>query len=412
MELTSAVKCKTCFRQKAEADSATQSQWISACRCDNPYSPSSRFSLDVCANCKQCIPPDADGAVDASGLCSCSRRDAKKIPGQIKQTEQDAVALDIASLRMTAANFPLERYTPIAVLGDNIRATIILARDKVRGGKVAVKCYKKLPAALKTSFLNEAKKLQQLNHSNIVKTIDCGLTQAGTPYVVTDFKEALNLDQCIAAYGTPSHDVTIRILAGICEAVVAAQKQGMLHRNIKPANVLFFDDRNAEPSILLRDFAMHKGDPLEEAATTSDLLYMSSDEARNMDYTEKSEMYAVGNIGYLLVTGKAPFDEGEPREIKNLHALKLQKRMADIKFDNTRPKQLDELIERCLEKDPSYRFDSMPQLLERLQALLRMEQAQHAQVLAGQQLKKVLTVGGAALVVAIIATIAFFTLHH
>ncbi len=406
MEIATVEKCKTCFRPKPGPTNQIDSQWFSNCRCDRPYSPSTRFSLDVCDTCKQPVPPAANTMQAVSGICSCLNPAARKAPSQIKATEKDALEFDIASLRMTAANFPLERYSPIGILGDGGRATVILARDKVRGGKVAVKCFKRLPAALQASFLNESKKLQQLNHSSIVKIIDFGMSSAGTPYVVTDYKEAMNLEQCLACYGTPSHDVSTKIMAGICEAILAAQKQGILHRNIKPGNVLFYDDRNSDPTILLTDFAMYKGDVLEDAADARDLFYISADEARNMDYTERSEIYSIGSIGYLLLTGQAPFSDGNAREIKNLHALKLPPRICDAKFDNTRPKQLEALVEKCLEKDPSYRADSIAQLHAQLEALLRMQQAEMEQGLAIQKMQKALMIGGTVLAIMVVLLIA------
>ena len=412
MEIATVLKCPTCFRPKLEDGAQAQTQWISVCRCERPYASGTRFSIDVCAQCKKCVPLNPNGAaVDCRGICSCPRADARKVPTQIRQNESDAVSLDIASLRMTPANFPVERYVPIALLGDSARATVILARDKTRGTKVAVKCFKRMTPALQASFLNEAKKNQALNHTNIIKIVDFGFSSGKTPYVVTEYKDAFNLEQYIALYGTPSHDVAVKILSCVCDAIVYAQKQGLLHRSVKPGNILFFDDGNSEPTVLLTDFALYR-EGTSDLAEGRDAMYMSADEARNIDYSERSEIYSIGCVGYTLLTGQTPFPESSVLELKNLHALKLPTRISDIKFDNTRPRDLDELIDRCLEKDPSYRFDSIAQLAERLQVFPRREQALVASAFAAEKNKKILIIGGATVLLILVCILVFSLFAH
>lgn len=401
MENLSAETCQTCFRPKLEAGSPPQTQWISVCRCDRQYSPTSQFSIDVCANCKRRVAINTAGKVVCPELCSCEKPNPKKVPAHIKQNESDTLALDIASIGMSRDSFPLERYTPIAVLGDSARATVILARDRQRGTKVAVKCFKKIAPALQATFQSEAKKNQQLTHTSIAKIIDLGYHNGKTPYLVTEFKDGFNLEQCLALYGIPSHDVAAKILISVCETLLYAQKQGVLHRDIRPGNIIFLDDGNSEPSVFLTDFALPKVKQSEELTEPCDAIYMSADEARSAEYNEKSEVYSIGSIGFSLLTGRPPFLDGDFREIKNMHALKLPPKISDLKFESKRPKDLEEMIERCLEKDPGYRFESVAKLLERLEVFPRREQMQITAVLAARKKKKVLLI--VACVVALVA---------
>jgi hypothetical protein len=149
MENSHPENCQTCFRPTVEAGSQPKTQWISVCRCDRPYSPSSQFSIDVCANCKRRVAIDAAGRTACPDVCSCEKSKPEKVPTYIKQNESDALTLDLASIGMSSDSFPSEGYTPIAILGDGARATVILARDKQRGTKVAVKCFKGITAALR-----------------------------------------------------------------------------------------------------------------------------------------------------------------------------------------------------------------------------------------------------------------------
>jgi len=351
------------------------------------------------------------GRVDCPGLCSCESPNAKKVAAYIKQNESDALALDLASIGMPPDSFPLERYAPVGILGDGARATVILARDKPRGTKVAVKCFKGIAPAMQSTFQNEVKKNQQLSHTNIAKIVDFGFHNGNAPYMVTEYKDGFNLEQYLALHGIPSHDVAVKILISVCETVIYAQKQGVLHRDIRPGNIIFLDDMNSEPSVSITDFALPKVKLSQELTETCDALYMSADEARNMEYSEKSEVYSIGCVGYSLLTGRPPFRDGTTRDIKNMHALKLPPKISDVKFDTKRPKDLEEVIERCLEKDPSYRYESVAKLLERLEVFPRRVQMQIAAVLAARKRKKILRIVGAGLLAVAFSLLGYFVLR-
>lgn len=407
MEQTTPENCQTCFRPVAEAGSELKTQWISICRCDRPYNPKSQFSIDVCANCKLRVPTNYVHRVPCPGLCACENPDSKKVLAYIKQNESDPVSLDLASVGLTAESFPADRYAPLGMLGESSRATVILARDKQRGTKVAVKCFKKLGTHLQPTFDSEVRKNKQLTHTNIAKIVDHGFHNNKSPYLVTEYKEGFNLEQCLAIHGTPSDDVAVKVLLGICEVLLYAQTQSVLHRDIRPGNVIFLDDLNSEPSVSITDFALPKIKASEELTDARDAMYLSSDEARNMEFNEKSEIYSIGNIGYALLTGLPPFQEGTARDIKNNHALKLPVRITNVKFDSARPKDLEEIIERCMEKDPKERFDSVAKLSERLEVFPRRVQMRIAAVRAAKKRAKLLQISLIVLIVVILCVIGY-----
>ncbi|MBA3992347.1 MAG: hypothetical protein C0469_02385 [Cyanobacteria bacterium DS2.3.42] len=410
MENSNPESCQTCFLPQAEVGAQPRTQWISVCRCERQFAPSTNFSIDVCGNCKRRIGTRTEGRANPPALCCCETPNAKKVPMHLKQNEADAIALDLASVALCDDSFPLARYAPIAFLGDSARATTILARDKQRGTKVAVKCFKRIAPALQATFQSEVKKNQQLSHTSIAKVIDSGFHNGKTPYLVTEYKDGFNLEQCLALHGTPSHDVAVKILMSVAEALLYAQKQGVLHRDIRTGNIIFFDDMNSEPSVFLTDFALPKIKLSEGLSDANDAIHMSADEARNMEYNEKSEVYSLGNVGFSLLTGRPPFCEGDFLEIKNMHALKLPPKISDLNFDNKRPKDLEEVVERCLEKDPNYRFESVAKLQERLEVFPRRVQMQIAAVLAARKKKKILLIAVAVLVVLALFALGFLFL--
>jgi serine/threonine-protein kinase len=348
----------------------------------------------------------------AAGLCACATANPKIVPTYIKPNESDAVTLDLASVGLSKDSFPLDRFAPIGILGEGPRASVVLARDKQRGTKVAVKCFKRIGPALQSTFESEVRKNKELNHTNIAKIVDFGFDKEKSPYLVTEYKEGFNLEQCLALYGTPSHDVAVKILIAVCEALIYAQKQMVLHRDIRPGNIIFLDDMNSEPSISVLDFALPKIKMSEEVTEACDAMYMSADEARRLEYTEISEVYSIGCVGFALLTGRPPFRDGTALDIKNSHALKLPPRISDLKFDTTRPGDLAEVIERCLEKDPRCRFASVSALLERLQVFPRREQLKIAAVLAARARKKILIAVAAVILAAALGACIFFAFSH
>lgn len=358
------------------------------------------------------MPPGASGTTNCQGLCACEKPEPKKVPAYIKQGESDAVELDLASEGMSQDQFPVHKYSPIAILGEGARATVVLCRDKQRGTKVAVKCFKRIPSPLHATFESEARKNKQLTHTNIARLVEAGIHNGKTPYLVTEYKEGLNLEQCLKVNGIPSHDVAVRILIGICEALIYAQKQSVLHRDIKASNVMFIDDTNSEPSVLVTDFALPKIRANEELTEARDALYMSADEARGLEFTEKSEVYTIGCVGFALLTGRPPFQSGTVLDIKNMHGLKLPPKISDLNFDNKRPSDLQEVIERCLEKDPSYRFESVAKLLERLEVFPRREQMQVASALAQRRRKKTIRLVVACLLLMALCAAGYFAVSH
>jgi hypothetical protein len=412
MENASEESCQTCFRQKAADGSPPRSQWTSFCRCDRAYSSKSQFSIDVCANCKKRVAPDTVGRTTAPGICSCAAPNPKTVPTYIKPNESDAITLDLTSVGMPPDSFPAERYAPIGILGDGPRASVILARDKQRGTKVAVKCFKKIAPTLRSTFESEVRKNKELNHTDLAKIVDFGFHQEKSPYLVSEYKDGFNLEQCLALYGTPSHDVAVKILIAVCDALLYAQKQMVLHRDIRPGNIVFLDDMNSEPSISVLDFALPKIKMSHEVTEVSDALYMSADEARGLEYNEHSEVYSLGCVGFALLTGRPPFQDGTVLDIRNSHALKLPPRISDLKFDTTRPGDLGEVIEKCLEKDPRCRFGSISGLLERLQVFPRRVQLKIAAVLAAKTRRKILIALAVFLLVATVGGGIFFALSH
>jgi serine/threonine-protein kinase len=411
MEKPSEENCQTCFRLQEEAGAPPKTQWVSICRCDRPFSPNSQFSIDVCAICKKRVAAKVKPVMRLD-LCSCEEPEARKIAAFIKQNETDPVTPEPNSAKVSLEHYPSERYSPIAFLGDTSRATVILCRDKERGTRVAVKCFKNISPSFYSAFESELRKNKMLSHTNIAKILDFGIHNGKAPYVVTEYKDGFNLEQCLSLYGLPSYDVAVKILIATCETLLYSGKQGVMHRDVRPGNIIFLDDLNSEPTISLTDFALPKVKAGEQLSDRWQTLYMSADEARGLDYSEKSEVYSLACVGYSLLAGRPPFEDATALDMKNSHALKLPPRISTIKFDPKRPKDLEEVIEKCLEKDPRDRFESIAKFQERLEVFPRRVQMQINAVLAARKKAKLLRICVAGLIGAAVCFACFLAFMH
>ncbi len=403
--------CQKCLRPIAIADAATN-QWNSVCRCDHTYSPNAQYSIEQCMKCKKRVFKNATKKVTSIDLCSCEQPASVTIPTFLKQNQQSEIALELSSIGMSPSEFPMERYKPLGVLGVNAGANVILCRDQLSGKKVAVKYFKGSTGAFLAAFTQEVKNNSRLSHPLIAKIIDSGIYNNRAPYVVTEYKEGFNLQHYLDTFGTPTHDVAVKVLMSVCEAIIYAHKEKVFHRNLKPGNVIFIDDTNSEPSIAIMDFGFPSLAKLELTAP-ADAFFMSADDARGLDFSEKSELYSIGCLGFALLTGRPPFQDGTARDIKNSHALKLPPKISDLKFQSERPKDLEEVVEKCLEKDPRDRFETVAKLLERLEVFPKRVQLQIATLAAARKKQLLIRIAAGLFVLVLVAfLVALFLTGH
>lgn len=410
-EIVQPEDCPKCFRLVQAEGSESVSQWRTFCRCDRKYSPNSQYSIDVCASCKKRVVMNATGKVNHPELCGCDNPAPTNIPAYIKQNEKaEPVSLELASLGMSSDDFPIERFQPIAILGQSEFANTILCRDKQLGSKVAVKCLKTITPEIKASFEQEGKIIGRLNHPQIAKLLHTGIHNNKTPYMVTEYKDGYNLEQYLAIHDIPSYDIAVMILISLCEVSVYLQKERLFIENIKPENIIFVDDLNSEPAVFVTDINFPNLELKDRLSSVKDVHYMSSEVARNMDYSDHAEMYSIGCIGFALLTGRPPFEHASPQKIKNNHALVLPPRISNLKTESGRPGDLEEVVERCLEKDPRVRFESVSKLLERLEVFPRREKNRIALLEAAKGKQQSMRVLFIVLVVVVLGAIGYFAI--
>jgi len=209
-------------------------------------------------------------------------------------------------------------------------------------------------------FVREIHLLTRLTHPNIVDIIDAGVTDDGRHYYVMEYVDGLSLERIIRKHRVRPH-TAVAILKQIVAGLKAAHKQGILHRDLKPGNILL--DRNAVVRIAdfgLAAIAVEHRDDNEPMTRTDGRLgtvgYMSPEQINNAsDCDERSDIYAVGVIFYQMLTGQLPHGSFKP-------ASELVPGLTSA---------ADLLIEKCIRTDPSERYQTAEHLLESVGKLER-----------------------------------------
>jgi serine/threonine protein kinase len=247
-------------------------------------------------------------------------------------------------------------------LGRGSMATVYLAREKALGRLVAVKVLLAGRAGDDTArkrFEREAKAAATLSHPNVVQVYRFGRLPDGTPYLVMRFVKGRTLEERLAAEGHLSTDLARKVLTGVASALAAAHAQGIVHRDVRPANVLWDEDAQ---QALLADFGIAallatSGEEVTKLTKTGQMIgdprYMSPEQLMDQDLTELADMYAFGILGYELFTGGGPYQAKTNTQWITAHLSAEPKDLKQMRPDID-PTVAD-LLKRCLNREPKHR---------------------------------------------------------
>jgi serine/threonine-protein kinase len=192
----------------------------------------------------------------------------------------------------------------------------------------------------------------QLTHPNTVQVYDYGRTADGTFYYAMEYLPGLTLEQLVRQNGAISPERTVHFLKQICGALSEAHKAGLIHRDIKPGNILICE-RGGRPDVAkLLDFGLVGALNAGEGNIVGTPQYMSPEQASGRSLDARSDLYSLGAVGYFLLCGEPPFANRTIIELLRAHISEA------IPFPDTVavPEQLKAIILRCLSKDPAERY--------------------------------------------------------
>jgi eukaryotic-like serine/threonine-protein kinase len=253
------------------------------------------------------------------------------------------------------------RYRIERKLGAGGMADVYLAEDQELGRRVAIKILNDRHAADDSfieRFRREAKNAAGLSHPNIVSIYDRGEAE-GTYYIAMEYLDGRSLKELIVGRGPAPVKTAIDYARQILAAIGFAHKHGIVHRDIKPHNVLV----SPEGRLKVTDFGIARSGAsqmTEVGSIIGTAQYLSPEQARGAPVDQTSDLYSVGVVLYEMLTGQVPFTGDTPLEIAMKHLSEVPKPPSELRPEV--PHDLDSVVLRALAKDPSERYQSAEEM--------------------------------------------------
>lgn len=268
------------------------------------------------------------------------------------------------------------RYKIISVLGEGGMANVYLAEDIILQRKVAVKVLRldlqKDPQTIQR-FQREAQSTSDLSHPHIVSILDVG-SDHNQHYLVMEYVDGPDLEEYIQKNSPIPFEKVINIMDQILSAMALAHKHNVIHRDLKPQNILI--DKN-NGNIKIVDFgiavALNQSTMTQTNTAIGSVHYMSPEQARGSMATKQSDIYSLGIMLYELLIGKVPFTGENAVAVALKH---FQEKTPSLKAQNPKiPQSLENVVLKATAKDPRDRYSSVLEMKEDLDTSLDSSRA-------------------------------------
>ena len=289
------------------------------------------------------------------------------------------------------------KYTVTRLIGAGSMGFVFSAARPSLGDEVAIKVLRRemlSDGQLVARFAREARVAASIKSEHVACVFDVGHLDDGAPFIVMERLEGKDLRWVLAERGTLSVDLAVDYVLQVCEALAIAHANGITHRDIKPENLFASKQSQGEDVIKVLDFGISKmnlrsalDDKLPLVKTTMAMgspMYMSPEQIRAAkDIDGRADIWALGCVLYELLTGNPPFSAASLTE---LCAQVLESKPASFEaLGFAIAPELEEIVWRCLEKDPKRRFQCVGELALALspfapnRSLISVERCCHAQ---------------------------------
>ena len=264
-----------------------------------------------------------------------------------------------------------DRYRVDALIGEGGMALVYRGTDTTLDRRVAIKILR--PALSEqhdvvARFRREAHAAAKLNHPNIVQIYDTGVDD-GKYYIVMEYLPEMNLKEVIKRYAPLPLDKVVEVAMACCEGLAHAHRQGIVHRDIKPHNVLFTDDGRAELSDFGIAAAAGEAGLTEDGKVLGSAHYISPEQAQGAAAGPLSDIYSLGVTLYEAMTGRLPFDGETAADIAAQHLREAPPSPRSINPDI--PPAAEFIIQKAMARDPQRRYRSADEMLADIRKLER-----------------------------------------
>ena len=254
-----------------------------------------------------------------------------------------------------------QRYVIKRKLGSGGMADVYLAEDQELGRRVALKLLDDRHASdeqFVERFRREAQSAAGLNHPNIVSIFDRGRAE-GTYYIAMEYLDGRTLKELLVRNGPTPIPIAIDYARQILGALAFAHRNGIVHRDIKPHNIVVGGDGRLK----VTDFGIARSGAsqmTEVGSIVGTAQYLSPEQARGAPVDPRSDLYSLGVVLYEMLTGAVPFTGDTPVEIAMKHLSQVPKPPSELRPDI--PHDLDAVVMRALAKDPDQRYGSAEEM--------------------------------------------------
>jgi serine/threonine-protein kinase len=254
-----------------------------------------------------------------------------------------------------------KRYVIKRRLGSGGMADVYLAEDQELGRRVALKLLNDRHAAddqFVERFRREAQSAAGLNHPNIVSIFDRGQAE-GTYYIAMEYLDGRTLKELLVRNGPTPIPIAIDYARQIIGALAFAHRNGIIHRDIKPHNIVVGSDGRLK----VTDFGIARSGAsqmTEAGSIVGTAQYLSPEQARGAPVDPRSDLYSLGIVIYEMLTGEVPFTGDTPVEIAMKHLSQIPEPPSKLRPEV--PHDLDAVVMRALAKDPAQRYGSAEEM--------------------------------------------------
>ncbi|MBX9696213.1 MAG: protein kinase, partial [Cyanobacteria bacterium] len=285
-----------------------------------------------------------------------------KIMNALRKVEHAANAkFSLGFGQQTRTDGLMDKYEFLAMLGRGGMSYVYKARHRLLDKIFAVKflSFDLRDKSFTERFKNEAQMMSLLSHPNIISLHDFGFMPDGQPYIVMDYADGLTLDSVIEQAKRLTGSEALDLFTQISEALGYAHERNLVHRDVKPANILVCED-NGKMIVKLLDFGLAKNvvdDNCSQRLTQSGQvigspLYMSPEQCLGQTVDTRSDVYSLGCLMYECLRGEPPFYGKNALDTMAMHIISEPPVLEPAEH----PSDLCNIINRCLKKDPSDRF--------------------------------------------------------
>ena len=282
---------------------------------------------------------------------------------------------------MASDNMIAGRYEVVSHIGQGGMADVFLAVDTILNRQVAIKILRADLSSDTVSILRferEAQAAASLAHPNIVEIYDVG-EYKDHHYIVMEYIAGKTLKQVIRSRGPLVNEEAVDIMKQHCSAVAEAHSRGIIHRDIKPQNVIV----KADGSLKILDFGIATALGSVQLTQANNVMgsvhYLAPELAKGEPASFQSDIYALGIVLYEMLSGDVPYKADQAVQVALKH---MREPMPSVRaINSTVPQSLENIITRCTAKDPSLRYPNAEEMLVDVSTCLRPERLNERRLL-------------------------------